>query len=397
MADFHFQAMGYEVYDDLHRSLPIIARLLSEGATTLGALDLEVFRPHVHQRRYMAKPELADQPIRFEGFTPGTPPIRREQKNKHRGWSGRVPVEGITIYKCRGREIQYAVLAVRDAADYGQMQTFHIVAKSQAEKWKSHVRRQNEIAEKATSPPLLAPGMLEEIIDLTIGFLQRSDQIEVYGVRIKKGLLMDGEAGNGKTMVCRWIKKLCNDEGYTCGTITNGEIDDCYSSNDGLSELFNRFHITFFDDIDISYLARGQGKDSKACAMLAAMDPVEDEEHRIRIFTTNEDVKNLDPAFFRPQRIDRRFNFQAPDESLREKLVLTYWPKELKDNIRPQASDFVEQTEGFTFCDLEAVRTLMVEHVVFDDGDWDWQRAVEKFVNERDGKPTFLRSKVGFQ
>jgi len=389
--------LGYEVYNDLQRSLPVIARLLSKGAISLTVHDLEVLRPYVHQRRYMHKPELTDTPIRFEGLTDHLPPIIREVKNKRRGWSGRTAVEGITIYKCRGKEVLYAVLAIKDTSDYGRLMTFHIVEKKQAKAWKKHIKSQNDIAEKTTAPPLLAPGMLEEIIDASVGFLKRSSKIEQYGVRIKKGLLMDGDPGNGKTMICKWIKKLCSDEGFTYGLITNGEIDSCYSSSEGLSELFNRFHVTVFDDVDISYLTRGQGKDSKACALLAAMDPVEDEEHRIRIFTTNEDVKNLDPAFFRPQRLDRRFNFLPPDDELREKLVLTYWPKELQDNIRPSMTDFIAQTAKFNFADLEAIRTLMVEHFVFEGGEWDWQKAIDKFCNDRDGKQVFLKSKIGYQ
>jgi hypothetical protein len=57
------------------------------------------------------------------------------------------------------------------------------------------------------------------------------------------------------------------------------------------------YTVKFFDDIDVAYLDRKKGNGKMACSMLTAMDGMREDENLVRIFTTNEPVEELDPAF----------------------------------------------------------------------------------------------------
>ena len=68
---------------------------------------------------------------------------------------------------------------------------------------------------------------------------------------------------------------------------------------------------------------RGKGNGKMACSLLTAMDGMSEGGHLVRIFTTNESVEELDPAFTRPGRIDRCITLDKPDQDLRRQLIQT--------------------------------------------------------------------------
>ena len=113
-----------------------------------------------------------------------------------------------------------------------------------------------------------------------------------------------------------------------------------------------------------------------ACALLAAMDGVVLNDHVVRIFTTNEDVGDIDPAFTRPGRIDVRIPFPKPTEGLRLRLIQA-WPQEIQDHI--DVARLVEHSHDWSFADLEAIRTFLVTHKIVDGAEWDLDWALEQF------------------
>ena len=64
-------------------------------------------------------------------------------------------------------------------------------------------------------PPCTPPVLPQEQLDLlwknTIGYLEgpNLERIKQYGGRAKRGVLLTGAPGNGKTMACRWIWEAC--------------------------------------------------------------------------------------------------------------------------------------------------------------------------------------------
>jgi hypothetical protein len=221
--------------------------------------------------------------------------------------------------------------------------------------------------------PILAPGLIEDVLHNTLGFLAKARRIQSYGVRIQRGVVLQGAAGNGKSYLCRYIKHLCYQRQLTWSVVTASAIEKAFVDNT-LDQLFRQSTVTFFDDIDISYLSRSASGDArKACSILAAMDGMDKPGNVVRIFTTNEEIDGFDPAFLRPGRIDKVYRLGPPDLSMRKRLTQT-WPKEILDSI--DADYLSEATEGASFAEIESVRAQLVAKFVTE-GHWDLDWALE--------------------
>jgi len=352
------------LYSEIRRQLPRIAKMLGEdcGPDNLHLLDND-WMP----REYM-NGKFRDPIIAHAGLLEGMPHIQKKRLQS----SGKV---GFGIYIFQNRletDIKYAIYCVQDG---GWDKSFLIVPKGKLFRLQRASYRLNKMASQITDPPFLKDGLLDAIVQNTIGFLLKAKDIEKYGVKIKRGIILDGPPGNGKTMLCRYIQKLCSQNSISWGTITSADIDEAYSKS-GLNELFTNYTVSFFDDIDISYMDRTKGNGKMACSLLTAMDGMYDGGHLVRIFTTNEEVDGLDKAFTRPGRIDKVVTLDLPEASLRQKLIES-WPKEMIDAIDVEFC--VHESEGFSFAELEAIRTFLVTNKVLGDGTWDLENAFNEF------------------
>ncbi len=273
-------------------------------------------------------------------------------------------------------EIDYVILHTKD--NQSNSQKVIISRKGQLWKIKRHLIAVEKTFNKKHTP-ILRENLVNEVITNTIGFLLRRKEIAQYGVRIRRGLLLDGPPGNGKTMLCRYIQELCTDNAIDWGIVTSSALDHAYQNNE-LNTLFQTFTVTFFDDVDISYLDRGSGNGKMACSILSAMDGMDQKSDVVRIFTTNEKIDKLDKAFTRPGRIDCTFTINKPDASLRRKLVES-WPEEMISHIDIDA--LIIQSDDFSFAELEAIRSNLVTNFIFNQ-EWNLNKAFKDFSARRE-------------
>lgn len=208
------------------------------------------------------------------------------------------------------------------------------------------------------------------------------DKIEFHRQEEAKCILLDSEDHlyltdhfivTHNTMACRYVQRLCIEYGIRWGTVTSADIDKAYTDKK-LNDLFTMYTVTFFDDIDISYLNRQSGNGKMACSLLTAMDGMSNQTNLVRIFTTNETIESLDAAFTRPGRIDLTLTFKKPDAALRTKLV-NLWPVEILLGI--DVPYLISKTEGCSFAELESVRTTLVTNKLFNNAGWDLKQALE--------------------
>jgi cell division protease FtsH len=290
---------------------------------------------------------------------------------------------GVTIYESRlDPNIRYAIYV--SPSGYGA--TTHLIcAKSEIFKLKRNAIRLNKEASKVNDAPVLCTGVLEEVVQTTVGFLLKAKEIERYGVKIKRGIILDGPPGNGKTMLCRYIQKLCTQNDIEWSVVTASDIDAALADN-SLLDLFTQSTVTFFDDIDVAYMDRTKGNAKAACSLLTAMDGMSEIGHLVRIFTTNEDVGSLDPAFTRPGRIDRCITLPKPTMELRKKLIQEYWPKEIQQEVDVEA--LLERSKNFSFAELEAIRTFLVSNKILGDKTWNLEKAFSEYHENRAEKKT---------
>ena len=236
-------------------------------------------------------------------------------------------------------------------------------------------------------PPVLRAEQLEVLRQNTLGFLDRKNlrRIKDLGGRARRGLLLTGPPGNGKTSACRWLWQECTRLGYECEQVS----PDAYRSARGNSnpveavkELFGveRRGIIFFDDMDIALRDRNTVRETEDQAVfLSALDGIEVNEGVVYLFTTNCPLELIDPAFKRPGRIDVVLQFDPPDAALRRELI-SRWHADVRAGIDVNRS--VRETNGFSFAEVEEVKNLLIlRHL--DAKMWEWDWAMDQFRENR--------------
>ena len=232
-------------------------------------------------------------------------------------------------------------------------------------------RARKAITNRPLPKIILDDAVWQEIIDNTVNFVKTSRKYRSYGIRPSRGLIIHGKPGCGKTMICRWLEEYCINNRINYRQVSSTDI--LKSHEDGSLELLvNSHRVIFFDDIDISYFTR-KANGGIACSFLNALDGISEQSCCVRIFTTNESLDEMDDAFKRPGRIDRSIKLGLPTPELRKKLIES-WPNEFSGLILQQ--DAVSKTEGFTFAELEFLRTTLVINTLTHNDPWNLNRAL---------------------
>jgi cell division protease FtsH len=214
----------------------------------------------------------------------------------------------------------------------------------------------------------------------TIGFLAHGRQeLQKYGVPQKRGVLLLGTPGNGKTMACRWLLSLCHRRGLRWRSVTAQEYADAKE----LGEVRDLFElegpgIILFDDLDQALRDRDTS-DADRSTFLTELDGLHPREGVVYLFTSNARVGDLDPAFRRPGRIDLFVQFQRPDDELRRRFVVERWHEEITAAI--DLDEVVQASEGLSFAEMDEVKKLLVLRFL-ETRDWDWEAAWSAY---RDG------------
>lgn len=207
----------------------------------------------------------------------------------------------------------------------------------------------------------------------TIGFLAHGRQdLQKYGVPQKRGILLLGTPGNGKTMACRWLLSLCRKRGLRWRSVSAQDFAGARESGD-VRELFELDGpgIILFDDLDAALHDR-DGYESDRSTFLTELDGLFPHQGVVYLFTSNARVNELHPAFRRPGRIDLFIHFPRPDAELRRQFVCEFWHSEITAAI--DVDEVVAVTEGLSFAEMDEVKKLLVLQYLETER-WDWDAA----------------------
>lgn len=204
-------------------------------------------------------------------------------------------------------------------------------------------------------------------------------------------------------MLCKYIRSLAHYNDINTDNVTAADLEDGFTKNkltkvlSGTSHGYqrNKSTIVFLDDIDISYMNRSSGNDGKmACALLSAIQGVDTHDASVvRIFTTNEDICALDPAFMRPGRIDKSITLTKPPRELRKRFIQS-WESAITQPIGIER--FVNYTDGWSFAQMDALKSSIVLDYL-ETGEWNAEKAINSHQPDTHKKYGNTQQIIGFK
>ncbi|MBS0207855.1 MAG: ATP-binding protein [Planctomycetes bacterium] len=277
----------------------------------------------------------------------------------------------------------------------GNLETPWVVAAADYRRFYRVVQRlSREMFRDKNVAPIMSATDQQRLFQNTIGFLEQGHEVLAhFGVPQKRGVLLYGSPGNGKTMACRWLMSECHRRGYLWKHVAMDHLAVAQERHT-VQNLFRLSEpgIILFDDFDLGMRDRNTvGPSSLHSILLAALDGVEQKQGIIYLFTTNMQLKELDSAFLRRGRMDQVIHFQPPTAEQRRRLVLEFWHADILGAL--DVETVVTQTEGRSFAELDELKKLLVLQFLETDR-WDWPRAWETFnASEQSPGP---RRPIGF-
>jgi len=208
---------------------------------------------------------------------------------------------------------------------------------------------------------ILDPGVKEEIWGNTIGFLEKRHLLRKFGVPAKRGVLLVGEPGTGKTLLCKGIMSAAKE--FTFIKANQKYLDDPrYIVNLYKVALDLSPSIVFIEDIDRIASGRMEFRGlATITTLLDILDGLEELNEVVTVATTNS-LETIDKAFTsRPSRFDRVIELPLPNRELREELIAQACNKlALSDDNRAYIAG---KTENCTPAQIqEIIYTLAIDY-----------------------------------
>ena len=193
---------------------------------------------------------------------------------------------------------------------------------------------------------VLPPGMKDDLAGDVTSFFAARSIYEEHGVPWKRGILLSGPPGNGKTLA---IKALVNHVKKPCLYVKSFEAPFS-TAHASIRSVFQRARdsapcLLVFEDLDTLI------NDSNKSYFLNELDGFAQNIGIVTLATTNHPDK-LDPAIRdRPSRFDRTYTFGLPalDERVR---YMRVWNASLKPVLRleeAQVETVAVAAEGFSY------------------------------------------------
>ncbi|CAN8100134.1 unnamed protein product [Discula destructiva] len=204
---------------------------------------------------------------------------------------------------------------------------------------------------------ILNPDTKSKLIEDIQGFFENRELYKSFGVPWKRGIILHGLPGNGKTISIRaLINALSKRQPEPIFSLYVKSLDHCNGPKYSIQMIFAMARqmapcVLIFEDLD------SMVTDKVRSYFLNEVDGLESNDGILMIGSTNH-LDRLDPAIAkRPSRFDRKYHFKLPDEQERT-LYCEYWHRKLEKHplvaFPPDMCPIVAKvTEGFSFAYLK--------------------------------------------
>ena len=192
---------------------------------------------------------------------------------------------------------------------------------------------------------------IQDILKDIQDFWDRRDKYREYNFVHKRGILMYGEPGCGKSGIIQLIaKQLIENNGIIINVKDQDDVDFFIDFIATFRKIEpNRPLIVLLEDLD-SIAGESTYSTSK---LLNILDGVKQIEDVVYIATTNYPEKLQERITNRPSRFDRRYKVELPNEEIRE----AYIRHKLKEDDlqKVDIQEWVKRTEGMSLSHLKEV------------------------------------------
>lgn len=154
--------------------------------------------------------------------------------------------------------------------------------------------------------------------------IEHTENCRKYKIPLKRGILLEGPFGTGKTLTAYVAAKKCVKNGWT------------FIYLDKVRDLKTAIHfakayqpaVIFAEDLD---RVMDGDRDEKMDEILNTIDGVDTKGMEVVVCLTTNNVDHIEPAMMRPGRLDAVISVKAPDADAAIKLVRLYSRERLYD------------------------------------------------------------------
>lgn len=189
---------------------------------------------------------------------------------------------------------------------------------------------------------ILPKGLLERIERQTIGFARHSEKLLAAGRHLKRGMLLHGLPGTGKTLTAMYLASQMKDRTVI---VLTGRGLGMIEHSCAMARLLQPA-IVILEDVDLVAEERTHNDSCNALLfeLLNQMDGLANDADVLFLLTTNR-PDMLEPALAaRPGRVDQAIEIPLPDAECRQRLFELYG-QGLQLQVT-QLDHFIDRTEG---------------------------------------------------
>lgn len=159
---------------------------------------------------------------------------------------------------------------------------------------------------------------IEEAIQTNIFTpIDRIDDLRKHKIPRKRGVLMEGPFGTGKTLTANVTAVKAEKQGITFFLCENA---DEFSDAVRFAKQYSPA-VVFCEDID--RVLRGE-RTAGMDTILNVVDGIESKNSEVMVILTTNEISKINPAFLRPGRLDAVISITKPDAEATERLIRLY-------------------------------------------------------------------------
>ncbi|KAK3361243.1 proteasome-activating nucleotidase [Lasiosphaeria ovina] len=204
---------------------------------------------------------------------------------------------------------------------------------------------------------ILEPALKHNLTKDVLNFFDNRDIYKSMTVPWKRGIILHGVPGNGKTITIKALINSLAARSVPIPSLYVKSFDSCNGAKWSIEKIFSHARkmapcLLIFEDLDSLV------EEKTRSYFLNEVDGLESNEGILMIGSTNH-LERLDASITkRPSRFDRKYHFKVPNEASRAAYA-RFWHRKFAS--KPDAVDFPDEicdivaklTEGFSFAYMQ--------------------------------------------